>query len=187
MSSEEYLRELRLRFSHRLPQDELERVMEYYTDYFRQAGPEGSQRVIAELGSPEELVRRFMNDKPDQPEELVIFRPPRRHGWTVWRIVLVLFLGPILLGLACMLGAVVVGMAVGGVACLAISGVTALSGVLALLTHGVATTMLFIGGGFLMAGAGLLLLTLVAAVARVGGKLLGRMFRGLLPGGEAMG
>ena len=40
-----------------LPQEEIEQAMEYYEDYFEEAGEEKEEQVIKELGSPEKIAK----------------------------------------------------------------------------------------------------------------------------------
>ena len=51
MTGEDYLKQLRARLTGRTDPAELERLMCYYTDYFEEAGPEGADAVIRELGT----------------------------------------------------------------------------------------------------------------------------------------
>lgn len=54
MNKETYLEALKREIA-ALPADEQESALQYYADYFDDAGPENEQRVITELGRPEEL------------------------------------------------------------------------------------------------------------------------------------
>ena len=54
MSKEEYLSQLKLQLN-ALTQDELNEALQYYSDYFEEANDD--QKVINELGSPEELAK----------------------------------------------------------------------------------------------------------------------------------
>lgn len=56
MSKEQFLAELE-RQLHRLDKTEQQDVLEYYREYFDDAGPENEQRVIEELGSPKEIAK----------------------------------------------------------------------------------------------------------------------------------
>ena len=42
-----------------LPQEEREEALQYYSDYFDDAGIENEERVILELGSPEEVAAKI--------------------------------------------------------------------------------------------------------------------------------
>jgi len=54
MNKETYLEALKREIA-ALPADEQESALQYYADYFDDAGSENEQKVIAELGSPAEL------------------------------------------------------------------------------------------------------------------------------------
>ena len=83
------------------------------------------------------------------------------------------------LGLVVLCAAVGAGAA--GVGCIAMGAVAVWAGFAALLGHGIATTMYFVGGGMLTAGIGLLLLGgvvfLVGAALRGAAWLLERVLR----------
>ena len=50
MTSGEYLKQLE-KYLRKLPQSDYEDAMEYFTEYFADAGPENEQAVIKETGS----------------------------------------------------------------------------------------------------------------------------------------
>lgn len=54
MNKESYLEALKREIA-ALPADEQDSALQYYADYFNDAGQENEQKVISELGSPEEL------------------------------------------------------------------------------------------------------------------------------------
>lgn len=178
MTREQYLQELRLRLSHRLPPDELERMMNYYTEYFDEAGPQGEQRVMEELGSPERLVRQIMGEQVvedlDRPEPV---SGKRRGGLgAVWTVILAICAAPVAIPLAIALVTVafalvlavlcvVFAVGVAGVLCVAFGVFSAVSGFGVILSHGLATTMYFVGGGMLVIGVGFLLIAGVAFLA----------------------
>lgn len=51
MGKNEYLRTL-ARELRKLPKEEFDTAMDYYTEYFEDAGPEKEQEIIQELGIP---------------------------------------------------------------------------------------------------------------------------------------
>ncbi len=87
------------------------------------------------------------------------------------------------LGVALALGfwGTALGLGTAGAGCGVVSGVTALSALVALLSHGVGTTVLFLGGGLVEAGIGLLLAGLALVFARVGWRILECFVRPLFP------
>ena len=54
MTKEEYLNQLKMHLN-ALTQDELTEALQYYSDYFEEANDD--QKVINELGTPEELAK----------------------------------------------------------------------------------------------------------------------------------
>ena len=61
MNREEYLSQLR-KYLKRLPKDDYENAMEYFTEYFDEAGEEGEQNVIEELGTPKEAAGELFSN-----------------------------------------------------------------------------------------------------------------------------
>lgn len=58
MNKEIFLKDLR-RFLADIPEDEREQALNYYEDYFEDAGPENEQKVIEELGSPIDIAKQI--------------------------------------------------------------------------------------------------------------------------------
>lgn len=54
MNREEFMRQLDILLVS-LPREEREAALQYYNDYFDDAGAEKEEEIIAELGSPEEI------------------------------------------------------------------------------------------------------------------------------------
>lgn len=61
MNKNEYLRTL-ARELRKLPREEFDRAMDYYTEYFEDAGPENEQEVIRDLGTPQEVASQLIMD-----------------------------------------------------------------------------------------------------------------------------
>lgn len=64
MNKELFIRDLR-RFLADLPEEERNAAIQYYEDYFNDAGPEREQQVIAELGSPVDIARQIKRTNQD--------------------------------------------------------------------------------------------------------------------------
>lgn len=194
MDRETYLQELRLRLSHRMREPALSRTMGYYEAYFDEAGPEGAQGVIQELGPPEELVRRLMGDEGTVPEAAEAAPKERKSGLgAMWTVILAICAAPLAIPLTVGLLAVaaalvfavlvlVAGLGAAGVLCIGFGVMSAVEGFSAVLTHGVATTMYFVGGGMAAAGVGILVIAGVLSLAglcfRGIARLLGRALEG---------
>lgn len=58
MNRDEYLKQLRS-YLNNMPLDEVDNVMEYYFEYFSEAGVENEQDIIKELGTPQELAKKI--------------------------------------------------------------------------------------------------------------------------------
>ena len=73
MTSGEYLNQLQ-KYLKKLPQSDYEDAMEYFTEYFADAGPEKEQAVIEELGTPKqaaaELMMNLLDRKIDEREAM---------------------------------------------------------------------------------------------------------------------
>ena len=70
MSRTEYMRELDA-LLHGISKEEREEAMQYYNDYFDDAGSENEEKVIEELGSPAKLaetIRAGINGNTDEAE-----------------------------------------------------------------------------------------------------------------------
>lgn len=66
MNKEEYLSQLK-KYLKRLSKNDYENAMDYFTEYFEEAGEEGEQRVIKELGTPKaaaaDLIANLLEEK----------------------------------------------------------------------------------------------------------------------------
>lgn len=61
MNRDEYLKQLRS-YLNNMPLDEVDNVMEYYFEYFSEAGVENEADIIKELGTPQELAKKIYSD-----------------------------------------------------------------------------------------------------------------------------
>lgn len=103
MTSREYLKQLE-KYLRKLPQSDYEDAMEYFTEYFADAGPENEQAVIKELGTPKqaaaELMRNLLDKKVDEREAMEKEEKQKEKKKTtganvVWIAILALFAAPI--------------------------------------------------------------------------------------------
>ncbi|MFQ8760951.1 MAG: DUF1700 domain-containing protein [Intestinimonas sp.] len=102
MTREDYLKELRLRLSHRMTMPELERMMGYYGAYFEEAGPQREAEIIRELGTPEELVRRITEGRIEKALECPDAGSGGRKSsaGALWGVILAVCAAPIAISLA---------------------------------------------------------------------------------------
>ena len=103
MTSGEYLNQLQ-KYLKKLPQSDYEDAMEYFTEYFADAGPEKEQAVIEELGTPKqaaaELMMNLLDRKIDEREAMEQEEKRKEKKKTtganvVWIAILALFAAPI--------------------------------------------------------------------------------------------
>lgn len=98
MNRDEFLRELS-RELRRLPRDEYEKAMDYYVEFFNDAGPENEKTVIADLGTPREVAVQIIMDAAVER----MHEPPksaRRGIGTIWMVILGVCAAPIALPFA---------------------------------------------------------------------------------------
>lgn len=114
MNAYEYLQALREALSV-LPDDEIASAIRYYEDYFLDAGDENANRVIEELGPPEQVAQAILNEytgvarrRPehfdDAESETIdgiplddkgnpIRQKPRKKGISPWALLAIVLLG----------------------------------------------------------------------------------------------
>lgn len=72
MTRNDYLQELDKHLK-KLPQQDYREAMDYFTEYFDEAGPENETQVIQELGSPKEaakeIIHNILDGKSDHSEK----------------------------------------------------------------------------------------------------------------------
>lgn len=128
MNKQEYMRQLKIKLK-RLPKDDFERAVEYYEEYFAEAGAENEQKAIEDLGSPQEAADQIIKDFAlNYSKEPV--RNVKSGVNALWVGVLALFAAPIALPL----------MAVGVILCFVVV-IVILSLLLALLLTAASTVV----------------------------------------------
>ena len=70
-----------------LPEAERKDALSYYEDYLDAAGPENEARAIAELGNPEEVARKILDEQPPAGSSAAPVSPARKPH-SRWRMVL---------------------------------------------------------------------------------------------------
>ena len=64
-----------------LPETERKDALSYYEDYLDAAGPENEARAIAELGSPEEVARKILDEQSPADSSAAPASPAPRSRW----------------------------------------------------------------------------------------------------------
>ena len=93
MTRNDYLKRLSGKLK-RLPREDYEIAMEYFTEYFEEAGLENEQQAITDLGSPEDAADAIIRDLAYRQLDSVK-KGFRRGISTVWIVILAIFASPI--------------------------------------------------------------------------------------------
>ncbi|MBE5882461.1 MAG: DUF1700 domain-containing protein [Lachnospiraceae bacterium] len=165
MNKNEFLKQLDFLLSD-FPEDERREAMEYYVEYFDEAGPEKEDEVLKELGSPQEVanhIREELSGKGLIPADASASGQEKTSGWKIACIVLLCLLAaPIAIPLAIAAVALIVSVitaivsSIAGVF-LAACGVTFALAIAAIVLFIVGIIKLFISPlvGFLLIGISL--------------------------------
>ena len=120
MSKEEYLNQLH-KYLRKLPRQDYEDAMEYFTEYFQETDEEGAAELMRELGTPKEAARELMANLLDkkieehQNYETDGYTRAEKKGsgkHVIWIALLVLFAAPVGAPLLVALAAVVLSLVV---------------------------------------------------------------------------
>lgn len=189
MNAYEYLQALRAALAV-LPDDEIDSAMRYYEDYFLDAGDENAEKVIKQLGPPEQVAEAILRDytgvarrRPERFEEekaQTVDGVPlgrdgkpltRKKGINPWMlaciVLLALIFGPIAVAVIGAIIVAVVGLIVGVAACVvAVPAATLIGGGALVLFSFLlwatpASALATLGAGLVVGAIGLLLVLLV--------------------------
>lgn len=195
MSREEYLNQLH-KYLRKLPRQDYEDAMEYFTEYFQETDEEGAVELMKELGTPKEAARELMANLLDKKIE--DHQSYEADGQTraeqkgsgkhiLWIALLVLFAAPVGAPLLVALAAVVLALAVCVLAILLcvvllaaslvlIGGKIVARGILAVPVSMSGFAMLT-GSGLLAVGAGILGVLLCVYLCKWSGVLIAKLVR----------
>lgn len=187
MNAYEYLQALRAALAV-LPDDEIDSAMRYYEDYFLDAGDENAEKVIEQLGPPEQVAEAILRDytgvarrRPERFEEekaqtvngvpLGRDGEPRKKGINPWMlaciVLLALIFGPVAVAVIGAIIVAVVGLVIGIAACVvAVPAATLIGGGALVLFSFLlwatpASALATLGAGLTVGAVGLLLVLLV--------------------------
>lgn len=177
MNKQEFLEALRQALSG-LPEEERQNALQYYEDYFADAGEENEAQAIADLGSPEAVAQAIVNDyrglaaapggASSGASSVPAQRPARKKGLNPWVLLVIVLLAiplgvPLLtaaIGLIAGFFGVVLALALivvlVPVICGAVGIAVCWAGALALFTAP-ASAAVAIGGGLVCIAVGLLI------------------------------
>ena len=195
MSREEYLNQLH-KYLRKLPRQDYEDAMEYFTEYFQETDEEGAAELMKELGTPKEAARELMANLLDKKIEE--HQNYETDGQTraekkgsgkhvIWIAVLVLFAAPVGAPLLAALAAVVLSLVVCvfavllcvvlfAAALLMVGGKIFIRGILA-VPFSMSGFAMLTGSGLLAIGAGILGALLCVYLCKWSGMLIVKLVR----------
>lgn len=185
MTKVDYLAKLD-KYLRKLPKEDYQEAMDYFSEYFEEAGPENEAQVIAELGTPKEAARdiisRLLDEKIIDQE-----KTPKSRVSMVWLAILAVIITPVALPLALVLFLAVITILALGVAAIAVvlsfgvvfltSGIYMLFDSWSYLSISFSATALSFGLGLLALGLSLLTLLAARAVCKVVGRSIVNLAR----------
>lgn len=153
MNRAEFMKKLDALLSDISP-EEREEALQYYNDYFDDAGPEQEARILAELGSPEHVAWKIKaglsgDDSAPRPSNL----PSEKKERNLWKLLAIILL-------CILLAPFVIPVGVGVLAVLLSVVIAVIATVAAILVSGI---VIFIAGIFVI-GVGLVQLFTVPAL-----------------------
>ncbi|WP_042351785.1 DUF1700 domain-containing protein [Bacillus massiliigorillae] len=180
MNKETYLKQLESKLK-RLPSYEVEAALEYYNEYFDEAGEENVQQVIKELGSPAQVASKILADYAIK--DLDSHPESTKKGFSaIWIIILAILASPIALPLVIAVGALIfafvllfISLAFAGFALtisLIIAGIASVVAGVAVLAQHIPTAIFFIGIGLTATGIGILIFSPVISLIKKGSRAI---------------
>ncbi|MGT2930386.1 DUF1700 domain-containing protein [Streptococcus dentasini] len=180
MTRNDYLRELD-RYLKKLPQDDYQEAMEYFTEYFDEAGPEKEAEVIRELGSPREAANEILHNILDEKTEHNNLSP-KNNATLIWIAILAILASPLAFPLAITALALVLTFVILGFSVILVFFSLALAGFLsgiAFLIDGFTYLPTSLPASCLGWGLGLLALGIAALTVLAGTELSRALGRGI--------
>ncbi len=192
MTRTEYIAKL-TKYLRKLPQQDYEEAIEYFMEYFEEAGPENEARVIAELGTPKEAAHEVISRLLE--EKIVEDKSSLRNKTTIlWIAILAVLASPVALPILLFFLAMIVTLlmiifavivtALALTFALLISGVYTFFTSFSLLSVSLASTLFGGGLGLLMFGGALLLLLISFEICKLIVKLITLLIKWLIKKGR---
>ncbi|MGT2686752.1 DUF1700 domain-containing protein [Streptococcus porcinus] len=189
MTRTEYLTELQNQLR-KLPEDDYLEAMDYFTEYFDEAGPENEDKVITDLGSPKEAAReiigRLLENKIESED-----KRPKHYAKIIWLTILSILAAPtaipiflaivsLVLAIIVVITVIIFSLIILGISFFA-NGCYVLFDSFSYLSSSINSTILSFGIGLMMIGGSLLAIMLgfevCAALIRGGALLIQKMIK----------
>ena len=192
MTRTEYIAKL-TKYLRRLPQKDYEEALEYFMEYFEEAGPENEAQVIAELGTPKEaaheVISRLLEEKIVEDKSSL-----RNKTAILWIAILAVLASPVALPILLFFLAMIMTLlmiifavivtALALTFALLISGIYTFFTSFSLLSVSLASTLFGGGLGLLMFGGALLLLLISFEICKLIVKLITLLIKWLIKKGR---
>ena len=192
MTRTEYIAKL-TKYLRKLPQKDYEEALEYFMEYFEEAGPENEAQVIAELGTPKEaaheVISRLLEEKIVEDKSSL-----RNKTAILWIAILAVLASPVALPILLFFLAMIMTLlmiifavivtALALTFALLISGVYTFFTSFSLLSVSLASTLFGGGLGLLMFGGALLLLLISFEICKLIVKLITLLIKWLIKKGR---
>ncbi len=185
MTKDDYLKALRANIKN-VPAGEANNIIQYYSEYFDEAGPENTARVIEELGPPKQLATRVCADYIIRDvEQGNGTKNIKKKASNTWLIVLAVIGSPIWFPLAIAVAAVLIALMAAAIIVLVAFGITAAAAILTGIImigcgfiaafSSIPTMAVLAGGGLMTIGVGILSILAILGIV----KLLELIFVGI--------
>lgn len=192
MTRTEYIAKL-TKYLRKLPQKDYEEALEYFMEYFEEAGPENEAQVIAELGTPKEAAHEVISRLLD--EKIIEDKSSLRNKTTIlWIAILAVLASPVALPILLFFLAMIMTLlmiifavivtALALTFALLISGVYTFFTSFSLLSVSLASTLFGGGLGLMMLGGALLLLLISFEICKLIVKLITLLIKWLIKKGR---
>lgn len=192
MTRTEYIAKL-TKYLRKLPQKDYEEALEYFMEYFEEAGPENEAQVIAELGTPKEAAHEVISRLLD--EKIIEEKSSLRNKTTIlWIAILAVLASPVALPILLFFLAMIMTLlmiifavivtALALTFALLISGIYTFFTSFSLLNVSLASTLFGGGLGLLMFGGALLLLLISFEICKLIVKLITLLIKWLIKKGR---
>lgn len=170
MNKGEFLKELGRKLK-RLPKEEVENVLQYYIEYFEDADIGDEDDVLKVLDTPGKIASEILADYAFRQDDVA---KGKRNISSIWFIILAIFAAPIALPVALALVLIILAIVLVVISIsvtfslvtLVLVGTGIFTSFLGIgvIGQGFATTVMFIGVGFILVALGLLVAILVFAL-----------------------
>lgn len=165
MTRREFMAELAARL-HRLPKEDLQAALQYYEEYFDEAGSQNEQAVIRELRSPAHVASKILADYA--VKEAKKARASTKSGWRAfWFTILAICAAPVAIPIIIASVAVIVALGFAGFAVvfalIIAAGAIFIKGI-GTLFFGSGSALLLFGSAFILIGFALLIFYGISAL-----------------------